>query len=62
MATSLETRTVPVTVSFLVETTLQTTRTDTVIKKRWFMPEARAAVKQNIMVIQAKDQNRGLVI
>lgn len=62
MTTSMETRTIPVTATYLVENILQTTRQDPVVKTRWFMTEARAAVNQNILVIQAKDPSNGRII
>ena len=63
MATSkLETRTVPITATFLVEDVLKTTRTSSLITQHWFMPEAQAAVKQSLLVIRSEDTNRGLVI
>jgi hypothetical protein len=55
-------KTVPVTTSFLVEDVIKSTRTEPVLKQRWFMPEARAAVKQDLLIIQAEDRSRGLVI
>jgi hypothetical protein len=62
MAASLETRTIPVTVTYLVENTIRTTRVDNVVKTRWFMNEANAAVNQNILVIQSKDPSNGRII
>jgi hypothetical protein len=58
----LETKTVPLTVTYLVEDTIRTTRTSQVTTRNWFMTEARAAVNQNTMLITAEDQNRGSVI
>ena len=55
-------KTTPVTVSFLVEGVIKSTRTESIPKQRWFMPEARAAVKQDLLMIQAEDTHRGLII
>ena len=58
----LETRTVPVTVTYLVEEVLRTTRERSLTTQHWFMQEAQAAIKQDLMVIQTEAKNRGLVI
>ena len=62
MAAQLETRTIPLTATFLVEDILRASRLIPVTKQRWFMQEARAGVKQTVLVVRSEDSSRGVII